>query len=70
VLQLAVGRVAVHNVAPPDAKVTVPPAPVGNPDSESVSAVPKATLAGAAASVKDVSPLTTAKFAPVAVVSV
>ena len=52
VRQLTTGNVATHSVVPPDAKVTVPVAPVGSPDSESVSAVPKPTLAGEADSVK------------------
>jgi hypothetical protein len=40
VLQLVPGRVAVHSVVPPDAKVTVPVAPAGKPLSVSNELVP------------------------------
>src|ERR1700676_3679711 len=44
--------VATHSVEPPDAKVTVPVAPAGSPESDSVSCEPYTIDAGAAASVK------------------
>ena len=68
VWQLSAGRSAVHSVDPPEVKVTLPVASPGRPASDSVSAVPNGTLAGAADSVKDGSALVTMKPAPVAVV--
>jgi hypothetical protein len=38
--QLVVVSVATHSVDPPDAKVTVPVAPPGSPDTDSVSCDP------------------------------
>jgi hypothetical protein len=37
VWQLVAGMIATQSVAPPDAKVTVPVAPAGRPESDSVS---------------------------------
>jgi hypothetical protein len=49
-----VGRVTVHRVAPPDAKVTVPVATPGRPLAANVELVPKETLEGVALAVNDV----------------
>jgi hypothetical protein len=67
VAQLIAGRVATHSVDAPDVKVTVPVAPAGSPETETVSAVPYGMLAGAAASLIEVGALVTVKLAPVAV---
>lgn len=53
VWQFVAGSVVTHNVDPPEAKVTVPVAPAGRPEAESVSCAPKTIVAGAADSVKD-----------------
>lgn len=66
--QLVAGSVATHSVEPPDLNVTVPVAPPGKPDTDSVSLVPNGTLAGAADSVIVVLDNVTVKAAPVAVV--
>jgi len=52
VWQLVAGMSATQSVAPPDAKVTVPVAPAGSPESDSVSCEPYTMDDGAAASVK------------------
>ena len=70
VAQLTAGSVATQSVEPPDLKVTVPVAPAGRPDTETVSLVPKGMLAGAAVSVIEVLALVTVKLAPVAVAAV
>jgi hypothetical protein len=54
VSHVAIGRVAVHNVAAPEANATVPAAPPGSPASVRVADVPYATLAGVALAVNDV----------------
>jgi hypothetical protein len=54
VAHVVAGRVAVHSVEPPDAKVTVPVDTPGSPLSASVEPVPNATVAGVAVAVKDV----------------
>ncbi len=62
------GSVATQSVDPPDLYVTVPVAPAGKPDTESVSLVPNGMLAGAADSVIDVLASVTVKLALFAVV--
>ena len=47
VWQFVAGSVVTHNVDPPEAKVTVPVAPAGRPEAESVSCAPKTIGAGA-----------------------
>jgi hypothetical protein len=51
VWQLVAGIVATQSVEPPELKVTVPVAPTGSPESDSVSCEPKTIDDGAAASV-------------------
>jgi hypothetical protein len=67
VAQLTAGNVATQSVDAPDVNVTVPVAPAGRPETDTVSAVPYGMLAGAAASFIDVGALVTVKLAPVAV---
>jgi hypothetical protein len=62
------GSAATQRVDPPEVNVTVPVAPPGSPDTDSVSLVPYGTLAGAADSVIAVLESVTVKAAPVAVV--
>jgi hypothetical protein len=64
VWQLFAARVAVQRADPPDVKVTVPVAPIGNPVTDSVSCDPKPIDGGEADSVIDVSALVTTKLAP------
>ena len=52
VRQLDAGIVATQSVTPPELNVTVPVAPTGRPESDSVSCEPKTIDDGAAASVK------------------
>ena len=66
VVQLVAGRMAVHSVVLPERNVIVPVASPGSPDTDNVTAVPYATLAGAADSVKTVGAGVTTKDAPVA----
>jgi hypothetical protein len=66
VWQLDDASVAMQSVTPLDVNVTVPVAPSGIPDTDSVSVLPNATPAGAADSLNDVAALTTVKLAPVA----
>jgi hypothetical protein len=54
VVQLVVGSVTAHNVAPPEAKVTVPLAPPGRPVSASMELDPYGTVDGVALAVNDV----------------
>jgi hypothetical protein len=54
VVQLVVGSVTAHSVEPPDAKVTVPVAPPGRPDSASIELDPYGTVDGVALAVNDV----------------
>jgi len=68
VAQLVAGSNAVQRVDPPELNVTVPVAPTGTPDTESVSLVPYGTLAGAADSVMVVLATVIVKLAPAAVV--
>jgi hypothetical protein len=66
--QLVAGSVATQRVEPPEVNVTVPVAPPGKPDTDSVSLVPNGTLDGAADSVIVVLDSVTVNAAPVAVV--
>jgi hypothetical protein len=67
VAQLIVGNAAMQSVDAPEVNVTVPVAPAGRPETDTVSAVPYGMLAGAAASFIEVGALVTVKLAPVAV---
>ena len=52
--QLVAGKLTTQSVDPPEVNVTVPVAPPGKPDTETVSLVPYWTLDGAADSVIEV----------------
>jgi hypothetical protein len=65
--QLTAGKVLVQSVVLPDVNVTAPVASAGRPDTESVSAVPYGTVAGAADSLKEVDARRTMNAAPTAV---
>jgi hypothetical protein len=66
VAQLVAGSDTVHSVMLPDMNVTLPVALPGSPDTDTVTAVPYPTVAGAADSVKDVGAGVIRKVAPLA----